>query len=161
MIDTASNSLVTGESDILKMTEAMRDQIMEVVTDADLAYRLPGNVTFGELLVKIGQVQKTYADSFKTFTLTFEYAPVDAGMATSAERLKAWFAQLDAEMDANIAAMSEEDVQNRMIQRGFPMPARVQIHCYREALLIFYGRAVLYLNALGKPIPQQLREWVD
>jgi hypothetical protein len=32
--------------------------------------------------------------------------------------------------------------------------------CYREAMMIFYGRATLYLRALGKPRPQQVRDWI-
>ena len=59
-----------------------------------------------------------------------------------------------------MAALSEDNVQNRLIDRGFPMPPRVQLHCFREALLIFYGRAVFYLKALDKPVSPQAQMWI-
>jgi hypothetical protein len=156
------NSIAQQEAGIVHETNAMRYQLMDMLTDADLAYALPGNSTFGELCWQIGAVQRTYIDSYKTFKLGFAYAPVDTAVAGSVERLKAWFKSLDEEMDAALAAISEEDAQNKMIDRGggFALPLRAQIHVYREAQLIFYGRAILYLNALNKPATGQLRDWL-
>lgn len=156
------NSVAEQEFGILHETQAMRNQLMDMLTDADLAYALPGNSTFGELCWQIGAVQRTYVDSFKTFTLGFDYGSPDAAIASSVERLKAWFKAMDDEMDNAISALSEDDAQNKQIDRGggFMLPIRPQIHVYREALLIFYGRAILYLRALNKPPTGQLRSWV-
>lgn len=33
-----------------------------------------------------------------------------------------------------------------------------QLEVYKEALLIFYGKASVYLKAMGKPRPPQWRE---
>ena len=63
-------------------------------------------------------------------------------------------------MDAAFSALSEEEVQTRRIDRGFPAPVRTQLHIYREALLIFYAKAVVYLHALNKPLPKQMVEWI-
>lgn len=161
MTTTTPNSIVTGEFEILHLTQAMRNQLMELLTDADLAYALPGNMTLGELCANSGQVQQSYIDSLKTFAQSFDYAPVEPGVATSVERLKAWFARLDRDMDDAFAAIPEAEVQNRVIDRGgHTMPVRVQLHVYREGLLIFYGRATLYLNALGKEWSDQMKGWI-
>src|SRR5262249_36310123 len=133
------NSVAQQEFGILHETQAMRNQLMNMLTDADLAYQVPGNPTFGELCWHSGAVQRTYIDSFKTFTLGYDYAKPDSAVASSVERLKAWFKSLDEEMDAAIAALSEDDAQSKLIDRagGFFLPVRPQIHVYREALLIF------------------------
>ncbi len=143
------------------MTEAMRGQLMDMLTDADLAYRLPGeNPPLGALCREIGQVEQSYINSFKTFKQSFAYPPVDPALDTSVAKLKAWYQTLDQALDAALIALSEDDVQNRMIDRGFPMSPGAQMHTYREALLIFYGKAVCYLHALGKPLPEQMRGWI-
>lgn len=154
------NSLVTGEFGILHLTQAIRNQMIEVLSDADLAYRFPNCPSLGELCREMGETEQAYIDSYKTFRLKFEYGWSNPALATDVGKLKAWYAQLDRDLDAAMAALSEDEVQNRMIDREFPFPARVQLHCYREALLIFYGRVVLYLLALGKPLSQQTRDWI-
>ena len=157
--------LVTYTLDLLDMTDNVRDLLTDLMTDADLAYRLPGdNPTLGELCREMGQVEQSYVDSFKTFKQRFDYPAVDPALATSVAKLKAWYQQLDQDLHAALQALSEEDAQNRYIERGNPLnyqlSAGSQMLCYREALMIFYGRATLYLRALGKPLPQQVREWV-
>ena len=157
-----ANSLVTGDFGILHQTHAIRNQITEVLTDADLAYRFPNCPSLGELCREIGETQQIYIDSFRTFNTVFDYGKSDPALATNIAMLKAWYAQLDAELDAAMAALSEDDIQNRRIERPgeSPFPPRVQLYCYREALLIFYGRAVMYLLALGKPVSEQTRLWI-
>ncbi|MFN8448675.1 MAG: hypothetical protein U0521_08830 [Anaerolineae bacterium] len=154
------NSLVTGEFGILHETEAIRDQMMDVLTDADLAYRFPNCPSLGELCREMGETEQCYIDSYRTFRMTFTYGGSDPALATDLAKLKAWYAQLDADLDAAMAALSEDEVQNGRIDREFPFPPRIQLHCYREALLIFYGRVVFYLRALGRPIPEQARWWI-
>ena len=47
----------------------MRDHLLTVVSDADLAYKPPGqNPTLGELLVQMGDIEGIYTHSFETFT---------------------------------------------------------------------------------------------
>ncbi len=156
------NSLVTGEFGILHATAAIRDQLIESLTDADLAYRFPNCPSLGELCRELGETEQAYVDSYRTFTTDFVYGSSDPALATCVAQLKAWFAQLDRDLDAAMAALSEDDIQQRTIERHgeFALPPRVQLHCYREALLIFYGRAVFYLKALGKPVSQQAQMWI-
>jgi uncharacterized damage-inducible protein DinB len=157
--------LVTETFDILDMTDNVRDLLIDLMTDADLSYRLPGdNPTLGALCREIGQVEQSYIDSFKTFRQSFDYPAVDPAVETSVASLKAWFRQLDQDLHAALEALSDDDAQNRPIERGYPLlyklSAGSQMLCYREAMMIFYGRATLYLRALGKPLPQQVRDWI-
>ena len=155
------NSIVTSGFEVLHGTEAIRGQLMDILTDDDLAYRLPGdNPTLGALCREIGQVERSYIDSFKTFTQSWAYGPVDPALERSVAALRTWYQALDQELDGVLSALSEDDIQHKMIDRGFPMPLGAQMHTYREALLIFYGKAVCYLHALERALPQQMREWV-
>lgn len=159
---TAGNSLVTGDFGILHQTQAIRSQMMDVLTDSDLAYRFPNCPSLGELCREMGETESAYVESYRTFRVEWRYGSSDPALAADIARLKAWYAQLDHDLDAAMAALSEDEVQNRRIERPGenPFPARVQLYCYREALLIFYGRVVLYLLALGKPISEQARAWI-
>jgi hypothetical protein len=49
-----------------------------------------------------------------------------------------------------------------LVDRGgdFKLPLQTQLNVYQEALLIFYGKAIVYLRALGKTPPQQMQEWI-
>ena len=156
------NSLVEKEFDILHLTENIRRELMDVLTDADLVFKLPGdNPPLGELCVEMGQAQRSYIDSFKTLKQDWTYQQPEPGMAASVEQLKKWYADLDAELDALLAGLDEQTVQTAIIERGFPAPVRVQFHIYREALLIFYGKAACYLKAMQKPLPKQMSEWIS
>jgi uncharacterized damage-inducible protein DinB len=153
--------LVTKTLDLLDMTDDVRNLLLDLLTDDDLAYKLPSdNPSLGALFRDIGQIQQSYIESFKTFKQSFDYPAVDPAIETSVSKLKTWYQQLDEELHTALQALSDEELQNRPIERGAPMlytlSAGDQMLCYREALMIFYGRATLYLRALGKQLPQQI-----
>jgi hypothetical protein len=154
------NSIVTTQFDLLHETTALRDQMLAQLSDADLAFQLPGNPSLGELCKTMGEVQQAYAESFKTFHLDFSYRSEEPGLVGSVEKLSAWFKRLDADLEAALSALTEEDIQGKTIQRGWEVPVMVQFHIYREALLIFYGKASVYLKALGKPLTEQWQTWI-
>ena len=83
-------------------------------------------------------------------------------LESSVAGLRAWYEQLDAELYAAVAALSDEDVASRRIDRGhgFMVPADVQLHIYQEALIIFYGKATVYLKLLDKPTSEQWQHWI-
>lgn len=155
------NTIVQNEFDILHETTNIRHELFGILTDADLAYKLPGNnPSLGAICREIGQVEQSYTASFKTLKQDFIYAPAAPALETSVQALKDWFAQLDAELEAALSALTEEQVQSATIDRGWQVPILTQFHIYREALLIFYAKAVCYLHALGKPLPEQMRVWI-
>lgn len=149
------------EFDLLHQTQAIRAELMNVVSDADLGYKLPGdNPTLGALCREMGQVEQSYSDSFRTLKQSFDYPAVDGALETSVAKLKDWYAALDADLDAVLMTYADKDIQSLTVDQGWPMPFGAQFHTYREALLIFYGKASCYLRALGKPLPQQMSGWI-
>lgn len=157
------NSIIKEQGPVLEQTQALRNQLMEILTDADLSYSPGGeNPTLGALCREMGEVQQAYITSFQTFEQDFGYRVEDPELERSVERLAAWFQALDGELRAVLESLSEEDIQNRVIDRGggFVLPPFIQLHIYREALLIFYGKASVYLKALGKTLSEQWQSWI-
>jgi hypothetical protein len=148
---------------MFEMYQALRNQLMEMLADDDLGFRLGGaNGTLGVLCREMGEVEHAYIQSFKTFTQVFSYRNEVPGLEGSVEKLSAWFAELDRELKATIGALSEEDIKSRTIDRGggFTLSPRIQLEIYKEALLIFYGKVSVYLKAMGKTLPKQWQEWI-
>jgi hypothetical protein len=159
------NSIVSQQFGVLRDTMALRNQLMDILTDDDLRYKLPGhNSTLGELCRLAGQVEVSYIQSFKTFRQDFKYTPVEAALASHVDLLKAWYAELDSQLLTALENLSEDDIQNRKIDRidiaTWSAPPTVQLHVYREALLIFYGKVSIYLKALEKTLPGLWPAWI-
>jgi hypothetical protein len=153
------NSLIEEEFP-LHQTQSLRYDLMNMLTDTDLSYKLPGdNPTLGELCREIGEAEHGYIQSFKTFQHDLSYRNHDPEVATSIERLKAWYKALDEEFETVIREFSEAELHNRQIDRGhgFTPSLFVQFQIYREALLIFFAKASVYLKALQKPLND---EWL-
>jgi hypothetical protein len=157
------NSIMTGYWPVFQLYQALRNQLMELVTDNDLRYSPGGaNLLLGALCREMGEVEYAYIQSFKTFTLDFSYRNHEPGLENSVAKLRTWFAQLDDELKTVVESLSEEDIQQRVVDRGgdFRLPLQIQLNVYQEALLIFYGKASVYLKVLGKNLPEQWRDWI-
>lgn len=148
--------------ELYEMVRSLRDELLGALTNEDLTTTLPGdNPTFGAMLRELGEVQAAYTGSFKTFTLTWGVRYGDDKVETDIEALRAWFAQLDADMRAALTALSPEDFATKIIQRdGFELPVQNNLLVYREALFIAYGKAAVYLKALGKPLRGRWPLWI-
>lgn len=149
------NSLLEDE---LPGTHNLRDQLMGMISDEDLAYKLPGsNPTLGELCEDMGHVQQVYIHSFKTFKQEWGYRASQPEATNSVASLTAWYKKLDAELVEVLSGLSEDDVHNKQVDRGqgFTPSLYVQFQIYHEAVLIFYAKASVYLKALEKPYPDQ------
>jgi uncharacterized damage-inducible protein DinB len=156
------NSFIEQQGEVLKETFALRSQIMAILSDADLAYRpTERSRTLGDLCREIGEVETSYIHSFKTLKQDWShpYRAPDPAIATSVDRLRAWYQALDDELMGILVGFSEADLQ-KTIDRGWPVGMVTQVHIYREALLIFAAKAVVYLEALGKPIPKHVQAWI-
>lgn len=156
------NLIVREYFNLLDMTVALRHQMFEIITDADLAYRLPGdNPSFGDLCFEMGNTQMAYIDSFKTHTYNDTLRHDDPTLASSVERLKPWFNDLDEQIKAVLSTFSDDELHSILIDRvTMQWPVMVNFHTYREALLIFFAKASVYLKALQKPLPDQWRDWM-
>ena len=147
--------------------QSLRDELMAILTDDDLDFRVGGDsATLGALCREIGEIEHTYVESFRTFRQDFDYRNPDARLETSLGALTSWYAELDRDLADAIAALSEDDIANRRILRhdfdveDFSPSADIQLDIYREALLIFYGKVSVYLRAMGKPLPGHWPHWI-
>ena len=148
------------ELNILHLTTNLRTAMMDSLTDSDLAFRLPNNPTLGELCRNMGDVERSYIDSFKTLKQVWDVKNTEPGLDDSVERLKAWYKTLDEEINSVLSAIPDADFQTKIVDRGFPMPLGGQFHTYREALLIFCGKCSVYLRAMGTPLGEQFQGWI-
>lgn len=148
--------------DLNRMYVELRDQLLEALSDADLAYTPGGsNPTLGELCRELGETEYAYVQSFKTFAIDFSYRTKDERYLGSVAELQAWYRQLDEALEAALEAVSDDDVANKKMDRdGYEAPVHISLDILREALLIFYGKASVYAKAMGKPLPQQWQDWV-
>lgn len=157
------NSIIRDQANLYEQTRSLRDQMLDSLTDADLKHTFPGdNVSLGVLCRELTEFQQAYIESFKTFKLSEVAHKADPALETDLSKLKERFKTLDAEMLTTLENLTEDDIQNKLVDRGhFKLPVTAQFHVYREALLIFYGKADIYLKALGKPLSQQWQNWID
>ena len=153
------NTLEKTQFGILDQTTALRTDLLNTLTDADLAFKIDGNPTLGELCKQMGEVEYSYIQSFKTFTQSWDYRHDDAVMK-SIDALKSWYAELDQALKAVLAGLTDEQIKTQMVDRGFIVPIEVQYHIYREALLIFYAKCSVYLGALGKSVAGDWVHWI-
>lgn len=154
------NRFLQEHGEVFQMTQVLRDKMLDLLNDNDLSHHPGGdNLTLGALCREMGEVQYSYIESFKTLKQDWSYRTDNTGVANSVSQLRVWFAQLDAELKTVMEGLSDEDL-GRIIDRGFPVPVGTQLHIYREALLIFYGKAAIYLKALKKPLPEQWVHWI-
>ena len=145
-----------------RMYTPLRDELMALLSDDDLAFSPGGsNPTLGELCRELGETEYAYVQSFKTFKIEFSYLSNDDGLLTSVAKLKAWYKQLDEELEAVLETITDEDVAEKQMDRGdFTVPLHISLDVYREALLIFYGKVSVYAKAMGVPLTQTWRDWI-
>ena len=63
-------------------------------------------------------------------------------------------------MRATVSALSDEDMKKMVKRNGFEMPLDMQLDVYLQALLIFFGKATVFLRAMNKTYPQDIREYI-
>ncbi len=142
-------------------THGMRSQLLDSLSDADLAFSPGGqNMTLGALCREMGEVEYSYIQSLKTFRQDWSYHNEEADLENSVARLKAWFQTLDDELKATVDAFSDEDLQKTIDRGGFATPVELQLDVYLQALLIFLGKATVYFKAMNKALPQNFQEYI-
>jgi hypothetical protein len=152
------NSLMENEFP-LHLAQGMRYDLLNLVTDDELAYKLPGdNLTLGALCREMGETEYNYLQSFKTLKYDATYRNTEPGLETSRERLAAWYKVLDEEFEAVMGGFSNDDLQNQRVERvGWSPSLAVQFMIFHEAVLMFYAKASIYLKALQKPYSEEWR----
>jgi hypothetical protein len=157
------NEQLKESAGFVEGTLGMREQVLGLLTDADLDYKLPGdNPTLRDVLKEGGLIQASYTDSFKTFKHDWGILRRDETANTqSIASIRAWYEKLTAEMMQTLEGVSDADVASKTIDRGgFEPSVKMQADIYVQALLIFFAKTNVYLRALQKPLTEQLQSWI-
>lgn len=142
-------------------THGMRMQLLDTLSDTDLAFNPGGaNLTLGALLRETGEIEYSYIQSLKNLKQDWSYHNEEAAVESHLARLKTWYQALDEEMKAVASALSDEDLTKIVDRGGFSVPVDVQLDIYLQALLIFFGKVVIYLKAMNKPVPEPVQQCI-
>ena len=145
----------------LEEVRGMRLQLLDILSNADLAFSPGGqNITLGALLRKMGDLEHSYIQSLKTGRQDWSYHNTEAGLESDITSLKAWYQTLDDEMQDTVSAFSNEDLTRRVDRGGFHSTVEREVDHYGEALLIFFGKATIYLLAMNKPVPESIENTI-
>lgn len=145
----------------IEAAHGMRVEMFDILNDADLAFYPGGqNMTLGALCRQMGEIEYSYTQSLKIFRQDWSYRNNEAALVSSIAHLKAWFQTLDDEMQAAVAALKDEDMRREVDRGGFAATIEFQIDVYLQAVLIFLGKATIYLKAMNKPLPQSLQDYI-
>jgi hypothetical protein len=135
----------------------MRAELLALLSNADLSFSPGGtNLPWGALLRELGELEASYIQALQTFRQDFSAHATDVGVERDLTRLTAWFDALDAELRATLAAFAEADWRKRVVRRGAPSTVAREVDHYGEALLIFFGKATIYLKAMNRPVPASI-----
>lgn len=156
------NRYMQGKWSWIEGSHGTRTKLLDSLSDADLAFSPGGqNMTLGALFREMGEVEYSYIQSLKTFQQNWSYHNTQAGLENSVAQLQAWFHTLDEEMNAIVSAFSDEDLTKTILRgEGFATPVDMQLDIYLQALLIFFGKATIFLKAMNKPLPEDLQGFI-
>jgi hypothetical protein len=156
------NRLMKEYLPILEEYQSLKQKMLEILTEADLAHSITGSPSLGDLCKEMGETQQSYINSFKPpHKLNFKYRNPDASLAGSVSGLAAWYANMDKEMKDLLEALRDEDLDSIRVGRGsWMVPIQQNLDIYKEALLIFCGKAWVHLHAMGKKLPEQWSDWL-
>ena len=144
----------------IEAAHGMRSQLFTILSDADLAFSPGGQtMTLGALCRQMGETEHAYIQSLKTLKQEWSYHHPEADVASHVAQLKAWFQTLDDEMQATITTFWDED-GNKTIDRGGPVTVEFQLDVYLQAVLIFLGKATIYLRAMNKQLLPFFEEYI-
>jgi len=147
--------------------QLLRSELTDVLRDEDLAFRpAAAAASLGELCREIGDIEHSYIEAFRTFRQDFAWRNPDPEVERRVAALSAWYSDLDRELMAALEALTDDDVANRRISRHDfdvedfrPLPEQ-ELDIYREALLIFYAKASIYLRIMRRQLPGHWSEWI-
>ena len=156
---TVVNWLVEHQMGLLTETHHLRQEVLESITDADLDFSVsPHNPTLRALLLEQGEYQMAYTNAFQHFALRFDTRAPEGIHAVT--EMQAWFSSLDQQMISALETLSNADLERHVDRGSWSQPVQVCFHVYRESVLIFAGKASVYLRALGKALPTQTQAWI-
>lgn len=155
------NEVMEKQLNLLKLYQPMRAEIVDALKDEDLSFQPENSPSVAELCVQIGEWQQSYINGFEQFRQEFAYRNSDAKLRKSVEALKAWYAELDADLEQALEGLSDEDVESKGIERsGWEASPEWSLRIYQECLIIFYSKMWVYFNLMGREQPKGLAKWI-
>ncbi len=156
------NKALTGIVQGIEGAHMMRDGALALLSDAGLQFSPGGdNITLGQLLREMGEIQLTYIQSLKTGKQDWSYRNDEDGLADSAAQLTKWFERLDQQMKQILDQMTDDDLDKQIDRsNGATRTVEAQLDIYIQALLIFLGKLVIYFKAMGKSLPNSILEYI-
>jgi uncharacterized damage-inducible protein DinB len=159
--EQAMNRIMQEQWPMFEAMRTLRLELTDALTDTDLAFTPGGQaMTLGALCCEMGELDQVYMQSFSTFKHDWTAKKAEPGVETSVAKLVAWFESLEEQRKAAITALSDEDLEKTVDRDGYPIKLEYQVGAYLQALLIFFGKATIYLRAMDKPLPEKMREWL-
>lgn len=155
------NKLMNELFPMIEGTHGMRTSLLDAISNSDMYYS-PGGQTMrlGLLLREFGEIEHSYVESFKTFKQDFKYRNPAPGLETDLAQIRAWYQSLDDEMKSVVSGLSDEDLKKTIDRGSFSPTVEVQLQIYLQALLIFFGKATIYLRAMNRPRPKMIEDWI-
>jgi hypothetical protein len=142
-------------------THAMRAELLATLSDTDLGFNPGGqNMTLGALFREMGEIEQSYIQSLKTLKQDFNYRNTEPDLDCSGSKIKAWYDKLDGEMKTTLAAFSDDDMKKTVDRGGFSPSVETQLQIYLQALLIFFGKATIYVKMMNKALPKQFQDYI-
>src|SRR4051812_11148939 len=112
------NTFLQQHGEVYHETQLLREQLMDILSDSDLAFTPGGsNPTLGELCKEMGEVEYAYIGSLKLLKMDWSYRNPEAGLAESVAQLKAWYTKLDEQLKVIMEGLTDDDL-TKMIDRG-------------------------------------------
>jgi len=143
----------------IEAAHGMRTQLFESLSDVDLAFSPGGQaITFGALCRQMGETEHSYTQSLKTLKQEWSYRYPEVDVASHVDHLKTWFQTLDEEMQMALTTFLEDG--EKTIDRGGPVTVEFQLDTYLQAVLIFLGKATIYLRVMNKRLPPFFEEYI-
>jgi hypothetical protein len=160
-MSSATNRIMQERWPWIEGSHTMRAQALDLLDDADLAFNRGGaNMTLGALCREMGETEHSYLESLKTLKQDWSYRNEEAGVEGSVARLKSWYATMGEEMKAVVCAMTDDVLAKTVDRGGYGWTVETQLEVYLQALLIFFGKLIINLKALDKPLPKEWRDYI-
>ena len=110
------------------------------------------------------EIAKTIAGEEKAVVLGVISGNMDFSVMTSVpedmKELIEWYERSHKEMVHKYNELSDEDLKKTIDRGSFSPTIDVQLQVYLQALLIFFGKATIFVKAMNKPLPQPFQEWI-
>ncbi len=146
---------------ILKLYLPMRKEILDSLEDKDLAFSAKGLPSIGETCLQLGEWQHAYLMGFKTFKQDFDYRNTDQDMQSKVRKLRSWYLEMDLAIEQAIKGMSDDDIENKSIDRGtWEASVEWNLRIWQECLIIFFTKMMVNFKLMDRDLPNGLAQWI-